>query len=343
MKGGLRFHPSVNEEEVESLASLMTWKTALLRTWGAKGGVVCDPRLLSESELEHVTKTYIYKIKEMIGPYLDIPAPDVNTNAQVMAWIMSAYSRYFGYTPAVVTGKPTYLHGSQGREEATGTGVAFITKKLLELNHDVMSNQKVVVQGFGNVGFFAAKVLSEMGAKIIAVSNVDAGLYNEDGLNITLLQSHIEEMGSFDGFDHGQVLERDEILTVPCDVLIPCALGDVFDKGLAKEVETRYIVEGANGPSSPEADQIFKKRNIIVVPDILANAGGVVVSYLEWVQNIQQFHWNLEKVNKEMERLMSSAFHRVNIVAKNEHCTLREAAYILGLGRVAKASVTLGL
>lgn len=345
MKGGIRYHPSVTEEEVESLASLMTWKTSLLRLpfGGAKGGIVCNPQKLSDSELERLTKAYADKIKEIVGPYRDICAPDVNTNAQIMAWFMSEYSKHYGFTPAVVTGKPTFLHGCEWREEATGSGVVTITEKLLTLNNKPVNESTFVLQGFGNVGYHAAKFLHELGGKVVGISDQTGGFYNKEGLDVPALKKYLVENKTIQGFKGGQPVSNEELLTLQCDVLIPAALGDVFNKSNAPEVNCHYIVEGANGPSSPEADKIFEERGIILVPDILANAGGVVVSYFEWVQNIQQFKWTKEKVKKELANFMDEAFHRVVAVAKEKNCTYRTAAYILGLGRVAKASLTLGL
>lgn len=345
MKGGLRFHPTVNELEVESLASLMTWKTALLRLpfGGAKGGIQCAPENLSEAEIERLTKAFTVKIKEIIGPYKDIPAPDVNTNAQIMAWIMSEYSEHYGFTPAVVTGKPVYLHGSAGREHATGLGVTYITEMLL---HDAglnINNCKFVIQGFGNVGYNAAKFIHERQGKIIAVSDASGGLFNPNGLDIAELKKYIDENKVLAGYPDAEEISNEDLILTECDVLIPAALGDVFDKNIASKVNCKFIVEGANAPTQAEADEIFNKRGIVVVPDILANAGGVVVSYFEWVQNIQQLSWDVEHVDKQLHKKMQSAYDRVVAAAKQNNCSLRTAAYYLGLGRVAKARLTLGL
>lgn len=317
MKGGLRFHPLVNEEEVESLASLMTWKTALVKLpfGGAKGGISCDPKKLSLPEIERLTKTFTDKIREIIGPYLDIPAPDVNTNSQTMAWIMSEYSKHYGFTPGVVTGKPPFLHGSEGREEATGLGVVIITDKVLSLNNESIKGSSFVVQGFGNVGSFAAHYLHERGGKVLAVSDVMGGIFDPEGLDIPALIEFMNEHESVTEFSQGEKVSNKELLELECDVLIPAALEDVFDEESAKRVKCRYVIEAANGPTLPEADEIFSQRNIIVVPDILANAGGVIVSYFEWVQNIQQFSWSIEHVREELNRFLSAAFDQV--VAKD--------------------------
>ncbi len=345
MKGGIRYHPSVSEEEVGSLASLMTWKTSLLSLpfGGAKGGVVCDPKTLSESELERLTKSYADKIKEIVGPTKDIPAPDVNTNAQIMAWFMSEYSKHYGFTPAVVTGKPVILHGSEWREEATGSGVALITKELLRGHNRDMKECTFVIQGFGNVGYHAARFIHEQGGTIVGVSEEYGGIYDPQGLDIPALREHKRAQGRLAGFGNSSTISNEELLALPCDVLIPAALGDVFNKEVAETVRAKYIVEAANGPTLPEGDVVFQRKNIVVVPDILANAGGVVVSYFEWVQNIQQFRWNLTTIKDELAKFLSGAYRRTETYAKEKQCSLRSAAYILALGRVVKATVTLGL
>lgn len=345
MKGGLRYHPSVDETEVESLASLMTWKTALLRLpyGGGKGGIQCDPKKLTEAEIERLTKAFTVKIKEIIGPYTDVPAPDVNTNAQIMAWIMSEYSEHYGFTPAVVTGKPTYLHGSAGREHATGLGVVYITEMLLKDHNLNINNCSFVVQGFGNVGYHAAKFLQDRQGKVIAVSDASGGLHNPDGLDIDDVKKYVDQHGVLLGYPNAESITNEELLTLQCDVLIPAALGDVFSVENADEVNCKFIIEGANSPTMPEADKIFQDRGIIVAPDILANAGGVVVSYFEWVQNLQQFSWDVEHIDKQLHKKMHNAYERVSTVAQQRKIPLRTAAYYLGLGRVAKARLTLGL
>jgi len=345
MKGGLRYHPTVDETEIESLASLMTWKTSLLRLpyGGAKGGIGIDPNKLSEAELERVTKAFTVKIKEIIGPYTDIPAPDVNTNAQIMAWIMSEYSEHYGYTPAVVTGKPLYLHGSEGRESATGQGVVMITNFLLKKYDKYIRDCTFVIQGFGNVGYHTAKFIQERGGKVIAVSDASGGIYNPEGLDPIDMKSYLGTHKKLKNYHKGDPITNEELLVLECDVLIPAALGNVFDKKLAENVQCKFIIEGANGPTLPEADEIFEKRGIIVAPDILANAGGVVVSYFEWVQNIQQLYWDEARISQELYKKMLSAYERVVTISVKKQCSLRTAAYYLGLGRVAKARLTLGL
>ena len=301
------------------------------------------PSKLSNAELERITKTFTGKIKEVIGPYSDIPAPDVNTNAQVMAWVMAEYSKYYGYSPAVVTGKPVFLSGSKGREEATGRGVVIITERLLEMENKSLAGTRVVVQGFGNVGYHTARILHEKGAKVLAVSDVNGGIYRKEGLDIPALKEHLNLKKNVTEFPGGDHISNEQLLTTECDVLIPAALGDVFDKKVAQEVRCQYLVEAANGPTIPEADAVFKKRGIVVVPDILANAGGVTVSYFEWVQNIQQFRWPLEQIHTQLNAYMTDAFDRVVQMALTRKCSYREAAFMIGIGRVIRATVTLGL
>lgn len=345
MKGGIRYHPSVSEEEVQSLASLMTWKTSLLRLpfGGAKGGVACNPQELSEFEVERLTKAYAEKIKDIVGIYKDIAAPDVNTNAQTMAWFMSEYAKHYGFTPAVVTGKPVFLHGSEWREEATGWGVMIITCELLRTYGRKPNETTVVIQGFGNVGFHAAKFLYEKGATVLAVSEAYGGIYDPNGININALKEFRTKHGTILGFENSQPVSNEDLLSLPCDVLIPAALGDVFNADVAQRVQCQYIVEGANAPTLPEADEIFGKRGITVVPDILANAGGVVASYFEWVQNIQQYQWELPIIQTQLAKYLQEAYARTIAVAREQSCSLRTAAHVLALGRVVKASVTLGL
>lgn len=345
MKGGLRFHPAADEEEVSSLASLMTWKTALLNIpfGGAKGGIACDTSQLSDAELERLTKNFTERIREIIGPYTDIPAPDVNTNAQIMAWIMLEYSKYYGFTPGVVTGKPVFLHGSEGREEATGKGVVIITENFLKLYKKNIENCTFVIQGFGNVGYHTANFLFEKKAKVLAISDVSGGIFNPKGINISEAKKYLDNHKTLIGYPQGEPITNEDLLQLPCDVLIPAALGNIFDKNRANLVQCQFIVEAANGPTLPEGDEVFKKRNIVVIPDILANAGGVTVSYFEWVQNIQQFPWTKKKVNMELESYMNNAFEDVIEVSQSKKCSFRTASYIIGLGRVAKASLTQGL
>jgi glutamate dehydrogenase (NAD(P)+) len=345
MKGGLRYHPTVDAEDVTALSSLMTWKTAVVNIpfGGAKGGINCDPSTLSSRELERITRKFIGNVKEVIGPNVDIPAPDVNTNAQVMAWVMDEYSRFYGFSPAVVTGKPLDLHGSLGREEATGRGVAFITADMMADLGKPLQGAKVSIQGFGNVGSFAAVFLHQMGAKIVAVSDVNGGLYHPEGLPIPDLFEYARVHRGIRGFNQAEAISGDALFTIPCDVFIPAALGGVLDRHHAEALQTHVVIEAANAPTTPEGDAMLHQRGIPVVPDILANAGGVTVSYFEWVQNIQQFRWDGERVNQELKKTMAKAYHDIMHLAKSRRTTLRTAAFVLALGRVAKATVMRGI
>jgi len=346
MKGGLRYHPTVDAEDVSALASLMTWKTAVVNIpyGGAKGGINCDPAKLTSRELERVTRKFIANIREIIGPNVDIPAPDVNTNAQVMAWVMDEYSRFYGFSPAVVTGKPLDLHGSVGREEATGRGVAFMTVDLMAELGRPLQGARVVIQGFGNVGSFAALFLHQAGAKVIAVSDVSGGLQRAEGLPIPALFAYAKaNKGSITGFPGAEAIRSGAVFTTPCDIFIPAALGGVLTAERAEALPAGVVVEAANAPTTPEGDAILARRQIPIVPDILANAGGVTVSYFEWVQNIQQFRWNVERVNGELRALMTKAYQDVSQLAKKHQVPQRTAAYILALGRVAKATVMRGI
>jgi glutamate dehydrogenase (NAD(P)+) len=345
MKGGLRYHPTVDAEDVTALSSLMTWKTAVVNIpfGGAKGGINCDPSTLSSRELERVTRRFVSNIKEIIGPNVDIPAPDVNTNAQVMAWVMDEYSRFYGFSPAVVTGKPIDLHGSLGREEATGRGVAFVAADIMADLGKPLQGARVSIQGFGNVGSFAALFLQQMGATVIAVSDVTGGLYRPDGLPILELFDYVRVQRTLKGFSDAEAIRGDDIFTLPCDIFIPAALGGVLDASRAKALQAEVVIEAANAPTTPEGDAIFQKRGISVVPDILANAGGVTVSYFEWAQNIQQFRWDGERVNQELKTTMAKSYRDVRNLAQSRQVPLRTAAYILALGRVAKATVMRGI
>jgi glutamate dehydrogenase (NAD(P)+) len=345
MKGGLRYHPTVDAEEVTALSSLMTWKTAVVNIpfGGAKGGINCDPTTLSSRELERLTRKFVSNIKEIIGPNVDIPAPDVNTNAQVMAWVMDEYSRFYGFSPAVVTGKPIDLHGSLGREEATGRGVAYITADLLADLGKPLQGATVSIQGFGNVGSFAALFLHQMGAKVIAVSDAYGGLYCADGLPVLDLFDYARTQRKIAGFSEAETMAGDDIFAVPCDVFIPAALGGVLDAERAKALRAQVVIEAANAPTTPEGDAILQQRGLPVVPDILANAGGVTVSYFEWAQNIQQFRWDGERVNQELKSTLAKAYRDVRQLAHSRQISLRTAAFVLALGRVAKATVMRGI
>ena len=345
MKGGLRYHPTVDAAHSMSLASLMTWKTALMDIpfGGAKGGINCDPVNMSEKEVERVTRKFINGVHECIGPYKDIPAPDVNTNAQVMAWIMDEYSKINGFSPAVVTGKPTDLHGSEGREAATGRGIVNVIESLLNDHKMGLKDSTIVIQGFGNVGSYCAQILDECGSKILAVSDVSGAVYSPEGLDIKKLRRFIGEghsLAEVPGYNH---ISNEDLLSLECDVLIPAALGRVIHKDNAHSIRAKFVVEGANSPVTPEADEILEDKNIAVVPDILANAGGVTVSYFEWTQNIQQFRWSEEDINMRLKLKMRKACQTVGKVAKKYNVPLRTAAFIVAIGRVGKATVLTGI
>jgi glutamate dehydrogenase (NAD(P)+) len=345
MKGGLRYHPAVDLDEVRSLASLMTWKTAVVGIpyGGAKGGIACDPKELSPDELRRLTHKLIDQIHDLIGPHVDIPAPDMNTNAQVMAWIMDRFGKYHGHSPAVVTGKPVDLYGSAGREAATGRGVVIATREALAARGRQIAGSTVAIQGFGNVGSWAARLFHQAGAKVVAVSDVKGGIHLADGLDPVAVVDHVTATGSVVDFPGSEAIANDDLLTLDCDVLVPAALGGVFTAENAEAVRARLIVEGANGPTEPEADLIFRRRGVEVIPDIYANAGGVTVSYFEWVQNIQQFSWDEERVNAELEKVMTRAWRDINEVAERGDLPLRTAAFVLAIGRVGKATVLRGI
>ncbi|MBW2271120.1 MAG: glutamate dehydrogenase [Deltaproteobacteria bacterium] len=340
-KGGLRYHPSMDEEHATALANLMTWKTAIVDVpfGGAKGGIDCDPKTMSRSELDTLTRAFVDQMKEVIGPTLDIPAPDVNTNSEVMGWIMDQYSRHCGFSPAVVTGKPEQLFGSVGRDEATGRGVMYATREALRTQGRQLSDVTVALQGFGNVGSHGARLLAEQGARIVAVGDHRGGVENSEGLDVPALVSWVGDHGSVDGFPGGNAFESPEVITWPADILIPAALEDAIDRDNARDVRASLVVEAANGPTTPEASEILNERGILIVPDILANAGGVTVSYFEWVQNIQQFRWESDRVVTELEKRMVKAFADVRAVAKERNVDLRTAAFVLGVRRVLQAAL----
>ena len=342
MKGGLRFHPTVDEAESTALANLMTWKTAVVNIpyGGAKGGVNCDPKQLSEREVNQITRTFVSQIKEIIGPTLDIPAPDVNTNSKIMGWIMDEYSKFSGFSPAVVTGKPVHLFGSEGREEATGRGVMLVLEEALKDMNKSLKGMTAAFQGFGNVGSFAARFMEEKGAKIVAVADHLGGVSHSEGLDIPKLIQWTSQHQTVQGFPGGDHFPSPEVLTWDVDILIPAALGDVLTEDNAHDVKARIIIEAANGPTTPEADKIFEERGILVVPDILANAGGVTVSYFEWAQNIQQFRWELERIRQELAIYMSKAYHSVATVSQKRGISLRTAAFVLAMQRVGQAALS---
>ena len=341
MKGGLRYHPAMDEDHAGALANLMTWKTAVVDVpfGGAKGGIDCDPHSMSESDLFEVTTLFVQQMKEVIGPTIDIPAPDVNTNAKVMGWIMNEYSKFAGFSPGVVTGKPLELFGSEGRDAATGRGVMDVLSAALQEQGKKFSDVTVAVQGFGNVGSNAALLIAEQGAKIIAVADHTGGVSNDQGLDVQALDAWVNENGGVKGFSGGEAFENTEIITWDADVLVPAALEGAIHKDNAADVKASIVVEGANAPTTPEADEILIEKGVLVIPDILANAGGVTVSYFEWAQNIQQFKWDEERVNAELDWKMSHAYESVREVAKEFDIDMRTAAFVLAIRRVGRAAL----
>jgi glutamate dehydrogenase (NAD(P)+) len=325
----------------------MTWKTAIVNIpyGGAKGGISCDPKELSQGELERVTRKFIQRIHQEIGPQKDIPAPDVNTNAQVMAWIMDEYSRIHGFSPGVVTGKPLELHGSEGREAATGRGVIIITEEYLKDAGRSLEGATIAIQGFGNVGSWAASLAHARGARIVAISDASGGIACKTGLDIPTLMDYARARRPLTEYQADGVysVSQDELLTIEAEVLIPAALGDVLTEDIARDIRAQVIVEGANAPTQPAADRIFEERGITVIPDILANAGGVTVSYFEWTQNIQGFRWTEEEVNQRLKQIMTGSYATIRNLVKQRGFSWRTAAFIVALGRVAKATVLRGV
>ena len=345
-KGGIRYHPSVTLDETKALAMLMTWKCAVVNLpyGGAKGGVICEPRKLSLQEVERLTRRYTSEIISFIGPERDIPAPDVNTNPQVMAWIMDTYSMDVGYSvPGVVTGKPISIGGSLGRNTATARGVMFVlmnAAKRLKLD---LFEKTTAIQGYGNVGGNVAHLLSEEGYKIIAVSDVEGGIYNPKGLDPIKVSLALKESGSVVGFKDADKITNQELLAVDCDVLVPAALENQIDEDNANKIKAKLIVEAANGPITPQADKILEEKGIFIIPDILANAGGVTVSYFEWVQGLQAYFWTEREVNLKLRDIMQKASDNVHRVSEERKVTMRKAAYILAVERVAEATRVRGL
>ena len=342
MKGGLRYHPTMDEDHAAALANLMTWKTAVVDVpfGGAKGGINCDPRALSERDLFQITVQFVAQMKEVIGPTTDIPAPDVNTNATVMGWIMHEYSKYAGFSPGVVTGKPLDLFGSEGRAAATGRGVMDVLGEALAEQGGSFQGVTVAIQGFGNVGSNAARLIAGQGAHVVAVADHTGGVCRDGGLDIPALIAWTAEHGGVHGFPGGEAFDATEIITWDCDVLVPAALEDAINEDNADGVKARIVVEGANAPTTPEAHQALVDRNILVVPDILANAGGVTVSYFEWAQNIQQFRWDEDRVNLELDKKMSRAYGAVREVAEQHGIDRRTAAFVLAIRRVGRAALS---
>ena len=345
-KGGVRYHPEVDLDEVKALASLMTWKCAIVNIpfGGAKGGISVDPGKLSDREMQALTRRFVYSVKNMIGPYKDIMAPDMGTNPKVMGWMMDAYGLIHGYTPAIVTGKPVNLDGSPDRLDATGLGVAMITRRVLEDRKEFLSGKTVVVQGFGNVGSFAALHLHRMSAKVIAIGDVSGVVHDSRGIDVEKLMAHFEANRTLKGFPEGEFATREQsdIMGIACDILVPAALGHVIHSGNMDKVKARYIIEGANGPVTPEADDYLTRNGTVIVPDILANAGGVVGSYFEWAQNIQVHHWERAESKLELDKFMTNALSGVSAAAKKFGINYREAAFVVGVDRVFQAAVARG-
>ena len=345
-KGGIRYHPDVTLDEVRSLAMWMTWKCALMGIpfGGAKGGVVVDPKRLSRLELERMTRRYTSEIINEIGPEKDIPAPDVGTNAQVMAWIFDTYSMNKGHSVlGVVTGKPLEIGGSLGREEATARGGLYALRGALRKKSLREEGMKVAIQGFGNVGLHLSRFLFDAGAVVVAVSDSAGGLFKADGLDIPSVIAHKQETGTLTGFRGAEPISNEEILTVECDVLAPCALEQVIHAGNADGVKASIVLEGANGPTTPTADEILEDRGVLVLPDVLANAGGVVVSYFEWVQGLQEYFWKESEVNAKLNDIITRAFAETWRAHEERSLPMRHAAYALAVGRVAEATTTRGL
>jgi len=345
-KGGIRFAPDVSLDEVRALAAWMTWKCAVVNIpfGGGKGGVICEPHLLSEGELERITRRYTAEIFEFIGPERDVPAPDVNTNEQTMAWIMDTYSMHQRHTvTAVVTGKPLELGGSRGRPEATGRGCMIVTMEALKKLGLPVQDARVVIQGFGNVGGMSARLMSRMGFKIVCIVEYDGAVYNPHGLDVEKLMTHRRDTGSIRGFAEAEDMDKDEALLMNCEVLIPAARENVITSANADRIKAKILCEGANGPTTFVADSMLAEKKVFVIPDILANAGGVTVSYFEWVQDRQGYFWSEKRVNKELEEIMVASFADVVHYAEQHSVNNRTAAYMLALDRVANAIRKRGL
>ena len=338
-KGGIRYHHHVDIEEVRSLATLMTWKTALIDIpyGGGKGGIGINPSDYSKTELERISRKFFRAIDPIIGVNIDIPAPDVNTNAQVMSWFMDEYSQSHGYTPGIVTGKPIELGGSEGREAATGRGTAIITREAAEKWNIGLNGAKVVVQGFGNVGSYAAKFLHEYGCKIIGVSDISGGLFSPEGFDVDELFDYNYQHRTIDGYREGKKITNEELLALECDFLIPAALGSAINKQNVDSLNCKIIIEAANGPVTGEAADKLWKKKIAIIPDILTNAGGVTVSYFEWVQNLQQFKWPESEINEKLEQKMVNAFNEVYAVKENKNVPMRIASFMVAIDRVSTA------
>jgi glutamate dehydrogenase (NAD(P)+) len=345
-KGGIRYHQDVSIDEVKALAMWMTWKCAVVGIpyGGGKGGVIVDPKKLSRRELENLSRRFFTEIEVLVGPEKDIPAPDVNTNAQVMAWFMDTYSMHMGFTvPGVVTGKPISLGGSEGRNEATARGTVFCIEEASRHLGIDLSTATVVVQGFGNAGSIAAQLMAEKGSKILAVSDSSGGIHNTDGLDISRVLAWKGEHGTVVGFPGAQAVSNAELLEIPCDILIPAALENQISAQNAERINAKIVAEAANGPTTPDADEILYRRDVFLIPDILCNAGGVTVSYFEWVQDLNRDHWSEATVNEKLHGIMTKAFAETLEIAKRESVHMRLAAYLLAVQRVADATAMRGL
>ncbi len=345
-KGGIRYHPIVDLNEIRALAMWMTWKCAVVNIpyGGAKGGVIVDPDELSIHELERLTRRFATEISIIMGPEGDIPAPDVNTNQQIMAWIMDTYSMHKGYSvPAVVTGKPIEIGGSMGRSSATGRGVMITTREALKMRGMTFSDVTVAVQGFGNVGSVAAEMMSSEGATIVAVSEVYGGILNPKGLDIKALKSYVEQNKIIQGFPGSDTITNEELLTYTCDVLVPCALENQITSKIADRIQASFVAEGANGPTTPGADKILEDKGVFIIPDVLCNAGGVTSSYFEWVQDLQSFFWSEKEIDERLERILVEAFHAVMAETEKRKVGKRIAAQCLGIKRVADATKVRGI
>jgi glutamate dehydrogenase (NAD(P)+) len=345
-KGGIRYHPNVSFDEVQALASWMTWKCATVNIpfGGAKGGIICDPKKMSKGELERLTRRYAYEISPIIGPDMDIPAPDVYTDSQVMAWILDTYSMTHGHSaPGVVTGKPLFLGGSLGRHEATARGCVFTIRAACEVKGIQFNQATAAIQGFGNAGSISAQLLSRQGAKVVAVSDSRGGLFNSKGLDMAAVAEHKEKTGSVIGYREAEAISSAAVLEVNCDILVPAALENQITVANAARIRAKIVAEAANGPTTPAADAILYDKGILVIPDILANAGGVTVSYFEWVQDLQELFWDEDEVNAKLEKIMLRSFKDVHSTAQKYGVDMRTGAYILAINRVAQATQWRGI
>ena len=343
-KGGIRYHPEVDLDEVRALAALMSWKTAIagIPFGGAKGGVNCPADELEPSEVQAISRSFMDKIEKVLGPTRDIPAPDVNTNAQVMAWMMDEYGKLHGHTPACVTGKPIALEGSYGREAATGRGLVYLFREAAPALGLTPSSTRVVVQGFGNVGSWAARIIQQLGCRIVAVSDATGAVRSDEGIDANALNSHLHQGGKLAEFEGVEEITPEELISTPCDVFIPAALGGMIHADNADDMDCRMIIEGANSPTTPTADEILTDKGVFVIPDVMANAGGVVVSYFEWVQNLQHFRWDEREVNDRLGTIMRRAYREVVGRTKEDGVPLRVGAYQVGIERVVEAARTRG-